>query len=53
MTQAVFPSTISTQSPSIGFLTIKTMVRENPSKQRSHGVFVLGQARAWTKGGGG
>ena len=23
--------------------------QKNPSKQRSHGVFMLGQARAWTR----
>ena len=42
MTQPLFPSTISTQSPSVEFLTIKTMVRKNHQNNDHTGSSCLG-----------
>ena len=48
MTQPFFPCTISAQSRSNEFLTMKTVVR----KTYQHGVFVLRQGHACARGGG-
>ena len=68
MTQPLFPSTISTQSPSVEFLTFKTMVRKNHQNNGHTGsscldkpvlghkstmVMTLQKACGWTRRGKG
>ena len=52
MTRAVFPSTISTQSPSIEFLTIKTTVRKNHQNNGHTGSSCLYKPMLGQRGGG-
>ena len=52
MTQPLLPSTISTQSPSVEFLTIKTMVRKNHQNNGHTGSSCLDKPVLGQRGGG-
>ena len=52
MTQPLFPSTISTQSPSVTFLTIKSMVRKNYQSNSHTGSSCLDKPVLGQRGGG-
>ena len=52
MIQSVFPSAISTQSPSVEFLTIKTIVRKNHQNNGHTGSSCLDKPELGQGGGG-